>query len=172
MEKERLISLGLTLLKVWVLSPKRVLTGGSLRNPRGSEILRPDGSAEKKPAINVPLGPHRRIFRGPLVTLFRDRRIRRQPWAIRWPSSLGKPLRSYMGTSMGTGRGRPSISGRQTLVARGVRRPALLRVRYITTPPSNERTFIAGVARPKPQTHGRPRRRAMHPQQEHVRLVS
>ena len=48
----------------------------------------------------------------------------------------------------------------------------LISMKYVTATPSNERTSKHGVARPKPQTNGRPYGHAMHPQREHVSQVS
>ena len=94
MEKDRLINLDLPLLRGWVLSAKLAQTdrSRSLRNPRNSESSTTARVSGKGTPINGALGSHGRTCRSSGVTLFRDRRIRRQPWAFWWPSSLGTPL--------------------------------------------------------------------------------
>ena len=125
MEKDRLINLGLALPRAWVLSPKLVLTDRGLRNPQSSESSKTGRAVRvrgKGTPINGSLEAHRRIFRGREVTLFRDRKIRRQPWAP--PVALkSKKIPSYMETCMGTNRNRPPVSRHQTLEARELKRP-------------------------------------------------
>ena len=71
------------LLRGWVLSPKLAQADRSLRNPRSSESSTTGRVSEKGTPINGAFGDHRTSFRGSEITLFRDRRIRRQPRALR-----------------------------------------------------------------------------------------